>query len=181
VAFLTVVTGPPGAGKSTVAAALAATFDSSVLVAGDAFFAFIARGAIEPWLPESHQQNDVVTAAAGAATGAFVAGGYVTVYDGVLGPWFLDAFLERTGLDSLNYALLLPSEDECVRRVATRHRHDFTDEPATRKMHREFSAASLDARHLIPTDDHSVDETVAAVLERLGRDQLRYERRATSS
>lgn len=50
---LLVVTGPPGAGKSSVARILADSFDQSVLVEGDAFFAFLARGAIEPWLPES--------------------------------------------------------------------------------------------------------------------------------
>ena len=87
--FLLVVTGPPGAGKSTVARILADAFDPSVLVQGDAFFAFLARGAIEPWLPESGPQNEVVVRAAAAATGRFVAGGYATVYDGVLGPWFI--------------------------------------------------------------------------------------------
>jgi dephospho-CoA kinase len=85
-AFLVVVTGPPGAGKSMAARALAGKFDRSVLVAGDAFFGFLARGAIAPWQPAAHRQNGVVVRAAAAATGRFVAGGYNTVYDGVLGP-----------------------------------------------------------------------------------------------
>jgi cytidylate kinase len=51
-----IVTGPPGAGKSTVARALATRFDRSALVEGDAFFAFVASGAIPPWLPESQDQ-----------------------------------------------------------------------------------------------------------------------------
>src|SRR5262249_10993711 len=59
-AFLVVVTGPPGAGKSTVARALAEKFEPSVLVAGDAFFAFLAGGATEPWLPAAHRQNEVL-------------------------------------------------------------------------------------------------------------------------
>ncbi len=51
VALLIVVTGPPGAGKLTVARALASEFDRSALVEGEVFFAFIARGALAPWLP----------------------------------------------------------------------------------------------------------------------------------
>ena len=50
-ALLIVVTGPPGAGKLPVARALAGNFGRSVLVGGDAFFAFVARGAIAPSLP----------------------------------------------------------------------------------------------------------------------------------
>jgi predicted ABC-type ATPase len=91
-ASLLVVAGPPGAGKSTTSRILADRFDPSVLIEGDAFFAFLARGAIEPWLPESTTQNETVTQAAASAASCYVAGGYTTVYDGVVGPWFLATF-----------------------------------------------------------------------------------------
>ncbi|MFL5792310.1 MAG: AAA family ATPase, partial [Actinomycetota bacterium] len=58
---LLIITGPPGAGKSTVARSVADRFEPSALVEGDAFFGFVARGYIDPWLPESHAQNAVVT------------------------------------------------------------------------------------------------------------------------
>ena len=107
-ALLVVVTGPPGAGKSTVAGLLADRFGHSVLVPGDAFFAFVARGAVEPWLPAAHGQNEVVTRAAAAAAGRYAAGGYGTVYHGVVGPWFLGDFAAGASLDCLHYAVLLP-------------------------------------------------------------------------
>lgn len=84
---LIVVSGPPGAGKSTISALLAEHFDPSVLVAGDEFFGFLCTGRIEPWLPESDRQNTTVIAAAAASCGQFVQGGYTVVYDGVVGPW----------------------------------------------------------------------------------------------
>lgn len=146
---LLVVTGPPGAGKSTVAAVLAGAAARSVLVRGDSFFEFLASGAIEPWLPASHDQNTVVTRAAAAAAGTFALGGYTTVYDGVVGPWFLPTFGAATGLDHLDYVILLPAVEVCVRRVATRHGHGFTDEAATRKMHAEFADAQIAERHLL--------------------------------
>ena len=68
-ASLLVITGPPGAGKSTVARFVAGSFERNVLVEGDAFFAFLARDAIPPWLPEANLQNEVVVKAAASATG----------------------------------------------------------------------------------------------------------------
>src|SRR5437868_11856955 len=124
---LLVVTGPPGAGKSSVARVLAGAARRSVLIEGDAFFGFLASGAIDPWLPASNDQNTVVTKAAASAAGVFATGGYTTVYDGVVGPWFLPTFGAATGLDRFDYVILLPSLDVCLERVATRRNHGFTD------------------------------------------------------
>lgn len=158
---LLVVTGPPGAGKSTVAALLADRVSPSVLVAGDAFFGFLARGAIDPWLPASHAQNETVTQAAAAAAGRYAAGGFATVYDGVVGPWFLPTFAAATGLKRVDYVVLLPPVEVCVERVATRVGHGFSDEAATRKMHAEFasatSAAGVGSDHLLVEADLTGD------------------------
>jgi cytidylate kinase len=155
-----VITGPPGAGKSTVAAVLAGQSDPSVLIQGDAFFGFLNRGATAPWLPASHAQNDVVVRAAAAAAGRF-AMTYTTVYDGVIGPWFLPTFAREASLDSLQCVMLLPSVKHCVERVVTRAGHGFADVPATRKMHDEFSRASIAERHVIH-DPHGSAEAVAS-------------------
>jgi cytidylate kinase len=149
VGSLLVVTGPPGAGKSSVARVLADAANQSVLLEGDAFFGFLASGAIEPWLPASNDQNTVVARAAASAAGAFATGGYTTVYEGVVGPWFLSVFGAATGLDRLDYVILLPSVEVCVQRVATRRDHGFTDAAATRKMHAEFVRARVDDRHVL--------------------------------
>ena len=88
-----VVTGPPGAGQSAVAGILAKRARRSVLVDGDACFGFLTSGAIQPWLREVNDQNDVVIQAAASAAGTYAAGGYETIDDGVGGPWFLPTFL----------------------------------------------------------------------------------------
>lgn len=139
---LLVVTGPPGSGKSTVSEALADRWEPSVLVEGDAFFRFLRRGMIPPWLPEAHAQNDTTVRAAAAAAGGFAAGGMAVVYDGVIGPWFLPAFARLTGLDVIDYVVLLPPVETCLKRVETRTGHGFTDLDAARHMHDDFVHAT---------------------------------------
>jgi hypothetical protein len=174
VGSLVVVTGPPGAGKSTVAQILVGSADPSVLVEGDSFFRFLASGAVDPWLPESHEQNTIVTRAAAAAAGSFALGGYATVYDGVVGPWFLPTFGAATRLERLDYVVILPSVATCVRRVATRRDHGFTDEVATRKMHAEFASARIAERHVLRDPPEGAAEVAAIIASARAAGQLTH-------
>ena len=55
-----ILTGAPGAGKTAVARLLASRSERAAHVESDSFFHFIQSGYIEPWKPESHEQNTVV-------------------------------------------------------------------------------------------------------------------------
>ena len=135
--------------------------------------------------PASKDQNRIVARAAALATAAFVAGGYTTVYDGVLGPWSIDGFLADAGLDHADYAVLLPPLERCLARVATRTGHEFDDPAATAKMHHEFSAAGLHPRHVLGNPDvgdaedgqgpAGPAETAAAIRSLAAAGRLRYD------
>ncbi len=170
---LLVVTGPPGAGKSSVAHVLAARVSPSVLVEGDAFYAFLAAGAIPPWLPESHEQNRIVGRSAAAATAVFAAD-YDTIYDGVLGPWQLDDFMRAGGIDSLDYAVLLPPVGVCLDRVATRVGHGFDDEAAARHMHAQFVDDEIDRRHVVTAVADGADAAAQLIVDRRATGALRH-------
>jgi adenylate kinase family enzyme len=165
---LIVVTGPPGAGKSTVAPALSGQFEPSALIAGDQFFAFIDRGYLAPWTSEAHCQNEIVIGAAAAAAGRLARGGFTVVYDGVIGLWFVQAFLAAAAISSLHYAILLPPEELCLERVRRRVDHGFRDQEAARHMYREFATASVHRRHVHAGTENAA--SIAAILRKRVRD-----------
>lgn len=169
---LIVVSGPPGAGKSTTARVLADAYDPSALVIGDDFFAFLRRGRVDPWLPEADAQNRAVLAAAAAACGR-LAERCTVVYDGVLWPPYAALFATEAGRP-FHYALLLPPLDVCMERVRTRGDHPFGDESATADIWHSFHGA-LASRPTLEAMN-SPDEVAAEIVHLVKNCEIRTAR-----
>src|SRR6266536_2695847 len=86
-----ILTGAPGSGKTTTARLLADRSERAVHVESDSFFHFIRSGYIEPWTPESHEQNRVVMRIVAEAAAGYAEAGYFTIIDGIISPrWFFE-------------------------------------------------------------------------------------------
>jgi cytidylate kinase len=147
-----IVSGPPGAGKSTVAALLAQDHEPSLHLTSDSFFHFIARGYISPWRSPSYDQNVTISRAVAASTAAFAWGGYEVVLDGVIGPWLLPIYREALAGVDAHYAVLRPSLAVALARAAARGQDKLTRSGPVRAMHRAF-------RDLGPFESHVLDNS----------------------
>jgi predicted kinase len=163
-----VLSGPPGAGKTTTAKALAAGFDKAVHLHTDDFWHYIVAGSIPPYLPESDEQNQTVVRVIVNAACTYADGGYTVVVDGVVGPWMLDHY--RRGLRDhpglpVHYVVLRPAREESLRRAQARTTPKaLVDEEPILRLWDQFADLDDWESHVIDTTHASPDATLQAVV-----------------
>ena len=171
-ARIVIVSGPPGAGKSTVARALAegSAEPLAVHLHTDDFYAYIRKGFVEPWRPEAQDQNITIMNALAGAAATYARGGYEVLVDGIVGPWFFDPWLAAArehGLD-LRYVLLMPDEATAVARAQARTAPGaMRDAAVVRTMCDHFRTFAPPDAHILDTTGQAIDETVATVRDGL--------------
>jgi len=149
VGSLTIITGSPGAGKTTLAAHLATFSARGVHICGDVFYSFLAH-PIKPTLPESLEQNTAVIRATVRSASAFAMADYDVFLEGIFGPWFLPVIakeLQNTG-HSVAYVILRLDLEEAIRRTLARDRN--CDESVIRQMNAAFCNLGEYERYVLP-------------------------------
>lgn len=159
------LSGPPGAGKTTLARALAALPGSAKAhLHGDDFWHALGHGAIAPYRPEAHAQNAAVIEALAAAAQGYAGGGLFVVVDGVIGPWFLAPF--RRLAAPVHYLVLQPPLQAAIERCGARG-HGLSDAQTIAALHRQLSDLGRWQPHALPTGEAGADEILASILRAL--------------
>ena len=179
---LLILTGPPGAGKTTVGALIASESPLSACVHSDWFWTTIVNGHIPPWERAADDQNRAVIRAAAAAGVRMANSGYTVVLDGILGPWHFEPLSEELAdcAAPVHYAVLRPDSDTCLARARGRvlesleHRNALTDEGPIRQMWEQFHHLGPLEQFVIDSSDLDPLATAGLVLERLGAGDLNF-------
>jgi tRNA uridine 5-carbamoylmethylation protein Kti12 len=170
-----IVTGPPGVGKTTAAAILAKRSDRAVHLEADHFFRFIRAGYVEPWTPESHEQNRVVMGVVADAAAGYAAAGYFTIVDGIVIPrWFLGPLseeLRRAGHD-VAYAVLRAPLAVCAERMRERDGQALVAPETIERLWRSFADLGELERHVVELDSETPEQAADLLSRRLEKGHL---------
>jgi len=170
-----IVTGSPGAGKTTTARIVAERFERAVHVESDVFFHWIRSGFIEPWKPESQAQNASVMQIVASVAAGYAGDGYFTVVDGIVLPrWYFEPLRDalRAAGHGVAYAVLRAPLDVCAERAAGRDALPLADRETLEHMWRQFADLGALESHAIDAADRSPAEVAETVLRRLGDGSL---------
>lgn len=162
---LIVVSGPPGSGKSTVAALMAQRFARSAHLPGDHFFRYIRGDWKDPSRPEADEQNRLVVQISARAASGYAEAGYTTILDGIYGPWFLDILVEATRGAQLHYTILRADLATCIERTVGNSDTPASEE-VVRTMHGHFDQVAQYETYVVDTSAPTPEEVTDEVIRR---------------
>jgi predicted kinase len=133
----------------------------------------VQSGFIEPWKPESHDQNKLVYEIVAAAAGSYASAGYFTIVEGIVIPrWFLGPLSSalRDAGHEVAYAVLRAPLAVCLERASARD--EAVDEAVVEQLWNAFADRGDLEPHAIEVADISAEEAADLVLARLGAGEL---------
>lgn len=171
------ISGTPGAGKSTVARALARRYPRAIAIDVDALREWVVSGYASPldaWTAETQLQFSLAHRSAGAMTGFYAEAGFAVIIDGVTTEADVAAYRFPFAPRKV---LLRPSLEVTLQRNATRDTKPFDSavlEPVARRLFADLPAAcpAEDGWVVLDSTAESAEDT-ATRLFATGSDGLR--------
>lgn len=170
------ITGTPGAGKTSVATALMRRFPFGLHIPVDDLREWVVSGLADPvpvWMDETTRQFRIARQAASHTARLYASEGFAVAIDDVIFPHEAEEMFARPLSDfTLHKVLLQPNVEAALSRNATRTNKSFDTAGLAgliRKIH-DMMPASVYARAgwtIIDSTHLGVEETVDEILKRI--------------
>jgi len=161
------ITGPAGAGKSSVANALAEKFKRSVVVNVDFLRHMIIGGKVRPWPWNDEVKSQTSLGAENACILAinFLKSGFNVIIDDVIGAKLFRQYSEFFSDRSFKIFLLLPTLESLLGRFDRRGTDDKLRK-RTIELHEKFSQCKDELNwQVIDSSNQTLDVTVSQIFD----------------
>ncbi len=138
---------------------LAAGFERGVHLESDWFHRSIRAGFIAPHLTAAHEQNTAIMDIATDTAAGFADAEYTVVWDGIVGPWFLDRVAQRLHTRGVPLRYLVLRSDRATALERVRRRDGTIETSGAETMWDQFADLGDLQAHAVSAVG-SVDETL---------------------
>lgn len=159
---LYIITGPAGAGKSTISRKIAESKSKSVLIEGDDIYHQVVGGYVQAWKQGNHL--DIFWKICIDMIDIYLSNGYTVVFNYIVNPENIKALQDKFKEYKIKFIILITDEGTLLSRDKERPKDCQMGERCLTLLN-NFKNKNFNKNNFLDTSNLSVDETLEEIEE----------------